>query len=257
MTYPGLQPRIGAVIVDYYTREHTIGLLDDLLCDSVDEIVVVDNSGDPQYANSWGSMPSGVKLALSPVNMGYGAGVNAGAALLSEVDHLLVLNSDLRVAQGTFRQLARELEQRGLGALGPLILDPAGRPQEDAAGRFPPRSLLGRRRPPGLWITGACFLTPLSLYRAVGGFDERFFMYWEDVDYCMTLHSLQRPVAQSDLVHVVHISGASDGRKASRYGRARRGRDVFFRKWRYGWIRRTCLRCASKVKLWCLQVAQR
>lgn len=255
MTTPLKAPSVAAVIVDYFTREYTLDLLKDLSDQTLAQVVVVDNSGDEQYGQGWHKLPGGVRLVRSPRNMGFGAGVNLGASVLGDVDHLLVMNSDLRVSHGDFQELAASCERLGLGAMGPLLVDQGGHAQADAGGEFPRTSRSGVTE--GKWITGACFITPLELFRRVGGFDERYFMYWEDVDYCRKLYDLGLRVGRSDSVVVVHVSGGSEGRESHRYARARVGRDLFLEKWGFDTRERLFRRAQSWIKLFFLRSSRR
>lgn len=252
-------PTIGAVVVDYYTKELTLQLIKDL-GKSVDVIVVVDNTGDSDYSSSW-QLPRGVRLIANSARGGFGSGVNLGAQSLPGVDVLLILNSDLRLLSGNLHALARRMIEAKLGAIAPLIVDGDGNRQTDAVGVFPSNILNLRRKPANVapdWITGACILTPFDVYQSVGGFDERYFMYWEDVDYCMKLHELGMKVGVGDDAIVMHASGASEKRCSSRYRHASVSRDLFYRIWRLNRVERVALRTASVAKLrWLLWLEHR
>jgi len=242
--------RIGVVIVDYYTREHTLALIADLAGQGFHSAIVVDNTGDSEYRQGWASLPPWARLIASAKRAGFGAGVNLGAAQLTGCDILLVLNSDIRLISGDLVVLAAELLDRRVGVLAPRIVDRDGVSQSDAAGPFLTLGAPDRKQVPRTgWVTGACFLTPVELFCRVGGFDERFFMYWEDVDYCRRLADLGFAADVSAAACVMHVSGASELSRAARYTRASRSRDLYLRKWNFVLPVRIAYRLMSLLKL--------
>lgn len=138
-------------------------------------------------------------------NRGYGAAVNHALRRTSR-PYLLVLNADLLPEPGTLRGLERllaRLEQAQdskIGVVGFHLLNPDGTPQGSAGRKITLyRTLRGlmikrsRRKylslpnegiHPVPWVTGASFLLSRQCIDAIGPLDERFFMYYEDVDLC-------------------------------------------------------------------------
>jgi hypothetical protein len=151
-----------------------------------------------------------VRLLEQNRNLGFGAANNlAAAAAVGE--SLLLLNADAWLEEGALELLAARLashHHNGLAA--PRLLYPDGRlqfawsPERGVVGealqqlRNPHESsswahgrlarvlsrLAGRR-----WYTAACVLVRTDAFREIGGFDERFFMYFEDVDLCVRLEA--------------------------------------------------------------------
>ena len=139
---------------------------------------------------------------------GFGANHNA-AFVNARGEFFCVMNPDIRLPADPFPALIDSVRLDGIGVAGPLVVDPGGR-TEDNGRLFPTFSLLGkklwrrviRRLEPQPdytigqerifpeWIGGMCMLFPTSIYRAVGGFDERYFLYYEDVDLCWRLRRL-------------------------------------------------------------------
>jgi N-acetylglucosaminyl-diphospho-decaprenol L-rhamnosyltransferase len=141
-----------------------------------------------------------------PTNLGYGAAANAGARLGS-APFIAICNADVVVAPGAFAALAAAgAADARIGALGPRILEtdgslyPSARPLPSfwlgaghaVFGRIWPGNPWTRRyRPtldpggPGIdagWLSGSCLVVRREAFEAVGGFDEGFFMFMEDVD---------------------------------------------------------------------------
>lgn len=235
---PGAVP-VAAVVVNYESGDSLGRCVADLAAQGPAEIVVVDNgSADGSVA---GLDPAAGRVAVvTPgLNVGYGAAVNRGAAATSS-GYLLVCNPDLAVPPGVIDALAGVLEDDpSLGIVGPLIRTPEG-DRYPSARRFPSmvdaagHALLGLFAPdnrftrryqqsdlddPGLsgvrvvdWVSGACFLARRAAFEAVGGFDEAYFMYLEEVDLCWRLGRAGYRVAYLPDVEVVHLQGVSTDR---------------------------------------------
>lgn len=219
---------ITAVVVDYYTRSATRRLVEDLRTQpGIAQIIVVDNSGDSDYAAEW-PLDGGFELSVASTRQGYGAGANLGARV-AEGELLLILNSDLRVVSGEFASMAESIDAAD-GVVGPLIVDPQGFPQRDAWGLLPAVVPAGAASEPR-WITGACMMLERDVFLDVGGFDERFFMYWEDVDLCRQLWEHQLRVRVDARVTLSHVGGLSQSSALEKYRHAARSRDLYLAKW--------------------------
>lgn len=237
---------ICAVIVDYYSAQDTVALAASLVEDAdLTEILVVDNTGDPGYTIE--PLPERTKIVKAPIRQGYGAGVNLGAGCTRSA-YILALNSDLVVYRGQVSALADYLDRHPeVGLVAPLIQDCRGAMQTDAAGHFPRR--WGGTQERREWRTGAAFMMRRETFEHLGGFDERYFMYWEDTDLCLRLHHAGLGVATDDAVIVVHTSGGSDARTSSRYRNAATSRDLFLRRWNYPVLQRIFMHALSRFKL--------
>lgn len=147
-----------------------------------------------------GSFPFPLDIERNAAPRGFGANHNAAFAR-GNAEHFAVLNPDLRLPQDPFGILLPALADPAVGAVAPRIVDPAGRP-EDHARAFPtPLTILGKLaggRPrtegeaPGApfavdWIAGMFMLFRGEAFASVGGFDESYFLYYEDVDLCARL----------------------------------------------------------------------
>ena len=86
------------------------------------------------------------------------------------------------------------------------------------------------------WVSGACLLVRRADAVAVGLLDERFFLYWEDVDFCAALRGVGRRIRFTTVVEVIHLRGRSKVREgAATVVAYRRGQLAFYRKWRPRW----------------------
>src|SRR5262249_10888165 len=174
------------------------------------ELVVVDNASRDGSADLVAESASGARVLRNPENVGYARAVNRGIAA-SGGRHVLVLNPDCQVIPGAIETLARFLDdRRDAGIAAPRILNPDGT-LEYSARAFPgpltflfnryslltrlfPRNPFSRRylltdwdhesERDVDWVSGACMLVRREAVAKVGGMDEAFFMFNEDVDCC-------------------------------------------------------------------------
>jgi GT2 family glycosyltransferase len=215
--------RIGAVVVNHNTREHLRRCLAAILADEPAQTIVVDTeSWDGSAALVRREFPA-VEL-LETENRGYGAGANAGLERI-RLPHALVLNADTRPGPGALSALAAHLDCHPQAAVaGPLVLDEHGRPQVTAR-PFPTpleillqesglhRLLLGKlrdRRPrPVDWVLGAALALRCDAVSEIGGFDETYFMYNEEVDLCLRLRQAGWEVHYAPVATVAHVGRAS------------------------------------------------
>jgi N-acetylglucosaminyl-diphospho-decaprenol L-rhamnosyltransferase len=155
---------------------------------------------------------------------GFGANHNA-AFERCKTPYFCVCNPDIRLASDPFPALLAVLEADRAGVAGPLVRDPSGK-VEDSARRFPTAaSLAGKlftrettvdyptdRGPLDVdWLAGMFMLFRADAFRGVGGFDERYFLYYEDVDLCRRLHASGQRVLYEPRAEVIH-----EARRASR-----------------------------------------
>jgi Predicted glycosyltransferases len=157
-----------------------------------DLVVVVDNPTTDDERQCLRSLATeqGWALVESAENVGFGGGMNLGVARAEELGAtcFLLLNPDARIDAPAWRRLLSAASPEALVA--PRIVDGAGRPWFDGADVYlsDGRTMGAKHRstrqgePRWEWLTGACLLVHDELWRKVGGFDEDYFLYWEDVD---------------------------------------------------------------------------
>ena len=230
--------RTAAVVVNYESGASLARCVADLARARPAELVVVDNgSSDGSVAGALAAVPD-LEIVDPGVNLGYGAAANRGAAA-STAPYVLVCNPDLETGPDTVATLGGVLDADPDCALvGPLIRTPAGE-RYPSARRFPSmvdaagHALLGIFVPDNRftrayqrselddagtgvqtvdWVSGACFLVRRTAFEDVGGFDESYFMYAEDVDLCWRLGRSGWTVAYAPAAEVTHIQGSSTDR---------------------------------------------
>jgi N-acetylglucosaminyl-diphospho-decaprenol L-rhamnosyltransferase len=222
---------VSAVVVNYKTAALTVACVATLRAEGVDEVVVVDSaSGDDCGERLAAADPAAVYVALDH-NPGYGPAVNAGVKHTS-APTVIVSNPDLTVQPGTVAALAAALAaDPRLAVVGPRIDRPDGT-RYPSARAFPSlldalghgfAGLVSTDNPwsrrylrtgeeaagPTDWVSGAFFSARRGAWDEVGGFDEGYFMFSEDVDLCWRLHRAGWGVAYEPAGVVTHLEGVS------------------------------------------------
>ena len=245
-----MTPEISTIVVNYNAGHELQLALRSVEADCARiawEAVVVDNASTDGSAAVVETFPQAT-LIRNATNVGFGRAVNQAVAS-SKAPLLLMMNPDCQLAPGAMATLRAALDADPACAIvGPRILDPDGAVQGSARGD--PDMLTGlfgrtgalRNLLPFLpvarrnvvveeavrsgsssvvvdWLSGACLLVRREAFLAAGGFDERFFMYWEDADLCRRLrgegHSI-RYVPGATAVHKVGQSSRTARRSSIR-----------------------------------------
>ncbi len=233
---------IGAVVVDHDAGPLLAGCVRSLLEEGATPVVVVENGAAGSAAGALeGLAADPVRIVRPGRNLGFGAGVNRGLAALAgespPPEWVLVCNADLRVHPGALAALRQALESEPAWALaGPRIFTEAGDVYPsvrnfpsftDAAGHallalFNPDNPFTQRYNPGTpegdvvtgagWVSGSCFMARRSALEELGGFDEAYFMYNEDMDLCWRAHDAGWGVGFAGTAAVTHVQGVSTAR---------------------------------------------
>ncbi len=153
----------------------------------------------------------------NPQPKGFGANHNAAFAHCAS-DWFLVLNPDIRLQADPFGPLLAQARP-GAGMLAPRVQEP-GKPGPEVHRHLPtPGELWARRRPghrPPVhpdWVPGMFMLLRREVYAALGGFDERFFMYCEDADLCARLQLAGHALQVAEDVVVGHEAQRASNRR--------------------------------------------
>lgn len=243
---PGTAGRIDAIVVDHSAGDVLGTCVRSLEAAGADRIVVVDNAVPPGASArallaSIGAA-SRAEVVETGANVGYGSGANRGAAT-SAAELILICNADVVVESGALGVLADALDAEGaLAIVGPRVNEPDGT-RYPSARRFPsltesaghalaglvvPGNRFTRRyrmehlgeegsTGPGPstkvdWVSGSCMLVRREAFEDLGGFDESYFMYGEDVDLCWRAHRAGWSVGYVPAAAVTHHGGVSTRR---------------------------------------------
>lgn len=201
-------PKLSAVVVHYNDPEHLRTCVDALRDDpAVTDIIVVDNASYPDALAVVVDIGSDVQVVASPVNLGFGGGANLGFTHARE-KFVVFLNPDVVPEPGCMTALAEHLAEHG-GVVGPVVrTGPSDLPEY---GCVVDRMLLPRAMDvPGepLYVHGCCLATTKDCFDAVGGFDERYFLFQEDVEFCWQALRRENPVAVLGTAMCTHAGGA-------------------------------------------------
>ena len=238
---------LAVVTVSYSSGSHLDRFLSSLTVatDRPLQVVIADNGSTDGAPEEAVERYPGTRLLRTGGNLGYGTAVNRAAATLPADDEfLLIANPDVVWAPGSIDALL-EAAQRWpqAGSLGPLIRDPDGDVYPSA--RHLPSLVRGgmhavvgfvwkgnpwtrsyrqqylepSERPVG-WLSGSCLLVRRKAFDAIGGFDERYFMYMEDVDLGDRLSRAGWLNVYVPAAEILHAKGHSTGRDPARNLRA-------------------------------------
>ncbi len=224
--------KLSICVVNYHHEEalqKLLGSIVDFPPGCMYEVIVMDNgSADhgllKQQLEKFGGQ---VRLVKSPVNQGFAKASNR-AVKLAKGDMVLLCNPDIEVLDGSLRQLLKFADEQGdFGLIGSRLLNPDGSVQASAR-RFPKLiDLMANRLSfvPGFskrsksyllksekftkptqvdWMVGAVMLMRKERFQEIGGFDERFFIFFEDTDLCRRLSEAGHEVwyhPQSQMLH--------------------------------------------------------
>ena len=148
---------------------------------------------------------------------GFGANHNQ-AFKVAKGDYFCIVNPDVRLDDCPFPALIESLQDAQVGVCAPLVLNSSGA-VEDSARRFPTPSKICRklflkhfiseyslrdRRVHVDWVGGMFMMFPRLVFDRLNGFDERYFLYYEDVDICSRLNLMDLLVTVNPECHVIH-----------------------------------------------------
>ena len=201
-----------------------------------------------------------VRLFDMGANLGYGTAVNRAVAQLDDDDWMIVANPDVQWGPGSIDALLGAAARwPRAGALGPLVRDPDGSVYPSARHlpsliRGSMHAVLGpfwKRNPwttayrqerfepterPVGWLSGSCLLVRRSAFSQIGGFDERYFMYMEDVDLGDRLGKAGWLSVYVPSAEVLHHKGHSTGHDPANHLAAHHKSTYLFLADRYsGW----------------------
>ncbi|MGW6376925.1 glycosyltransferase family 2 protein [Rhodococcus sp. NPDC055112] len=234
-----MSSQLAVVTVTYSPGKHLQSFLDTLEGATTlqTQVVMADNGSTDGAPEAALEQNSNVRLLRTGGNIGYGGAINRAVAELDpDVEFVVIANPDLRWGAGSLDVLI-EAAQRWprAGALGPMVLEPDGSvypsarqvpglvsgaghallgtvwPSNPWTQRYRQENEQVSERPVG-WLSGSCLLVRRAAFDSINGFDSRYFMYMEDVDFGDRLgragwHNVFVPSAE-----VTHAKGHAAGR---------------------------------------------
>jgi GT2 family glycosyltransferase len=236
-----MQPSLSVVIVNYNAGRHLVRCLQSLvehLPDVSWDGVVVDNCSTDGSEESVATFAPRVSLLRNATNVGFGRAVNQGVAATTG-PLCLFLNPDGALLPGAVQRLLAGIAHHPECAIiAPAVVNEDGTPQGNARGdptmltglfgrtsvlrKFFPGAAIARRNvvtdaASGLtkagievdWVSGSCMLVRRDVFEHHQGFDERYFMYWEDADLCRRIRGAGGTVRYLPEARVSHAVGRS------------------------------------------------
>lgn len=196
------------------------------------EIIIVDNNSAKKIPRALFGKRK-IKIIQSGYNLGFGGGCNTGARKANG-KYLLFLNPDTEVYPGAIEEMLNVLSKKGVGVVGPRMISREKKilPTINSFISFPQVLVvysfvnsLFKRNPIStkFWLydtdrnrqqnvdvlSGACLMLKKSTFDKIGGFDERFFMYFEEQDLCLRIKKIGLKVVYTPNATVVHLIGKS------------------------------------------------
>lgn len=251
-----------AVVVTYNSRDHVGDLLDSLpiaFAGQPYQVVVVDNGSSDATAEMVEAR--GDARVIRSFNAGFAGGINRGVAEAESNCPILVLNPDATLAKGSVPAMLKVLDKPGVGIVAPRMLEADGS-LSPSLRRAPTLGRAGGLSFTGLprfaeriespseyqtehevdWAVGAVMLIRAECFAELGGFDESFFLYSEETDFCLRARDRGWRTVYTPAAEVMHIGGGSGESAATHtmkmvnrvriYGR-RHGRVL---TWIYFWL---------------------
>lgn len=207
---------LSIIIVNYNTADMLARCLQSIYSqfDNTPEVIVVDNASlDNSYAMMRSRFPW-IKAIANQQNLGF-AKANNQALEVAQRNYIYFLNPDTELKDGALDAVVEFMESNPeVGIAGTRIVNPDGSPQSSFERHYP-----GERHARGeltglkgdiAWVLGASMIARRTALRDVRGFDERFFIYGEDLDLCLSVRKSGWIIGFIPEAVVVHWGGASE-----------------------------------------------
>ena len=211
---------VGALIINFESHEDLAECVASLQVGSIcKQILVVDNSMSKSGREAAELLceSMGISLLQSGENLGFARGCNLGVQQFGpEIEQILFVNPDARVNDETVERLSNHLNTNPeVAAVNPTIYLPSSAVWF-ASGSLNRRLARLVQRPAATgqstdWVNGCVLLVRREAFSAVGGFDERYFLYWEDVVLSLRLREAGWEIEVLPEVSATHIRGRDGG----------------------------------------------
>jgi O-antigen biosynthesis protein len=229
--------KVSIIIVSYNVRSYVSHAIDSILKSDYNnfEIIVVDNNSYDGTCDHLKTKYKTIHVISNDTNAGFGKAVNQGAKH-ADGEYLFVLNPDTIIEEDTISKLIKFISMnKNIGMVGPKILNADGSLQLSCKRSFPtlkvalPKILgLDKIFPNSKWmgkynltfldpskshtvdaISGSCMMISASVFKKIGGFDENFFMFGEDIDICLRIWKANFEIHYFSGTKIVHYKGES------------------------------------------------
>lgn len=223
---------LGVVIVNYCTYELCVRCVESIVKHNIaiqKNIVIVDNCSPDKSGERLKSTFPDVRVVLSGMNSGFGHGINLGAEIL-DTQLLLILNPDTYFLDDSIHKVINAFQNNNsIGVIGLELINPDGSLQYSARKFYSILDIIVRRTPlkklpgfrlynnshlkiddwkesffPADWVMGTGFVVRKKVFDQLNGMDVSYFMYMEDVDFCVRVWLSGHQVLAAPGVKLVH-----------------------------------------------------
>lgn len=219
--------KVAVIILNYKVKREILKCLKSVEDSSFGslEIIVVDNNSGDRLGESL-KKHQNVRFIQNKENLGYTGGNNMGIkiALEMDVDYIYVLNPDTTIDKNCIKNLVEGMEKSDAGIVGPKIYFAGSNTIWHAGGILDILNVIGSHR--GVdeedkgqfnearevdFISGAAFFVKAEVFNSIGFFDERYFLYYEDGDFCLRAKRAGYKVVYIPKALVYHENASSTG----------------------------------------------
>jgi hypothetical protein len=238
---------VSIIIVNYQSKRYLLSCLQSLdakltTLEKKPEVIIVNNESKPLNEEVFKNLNLSVQIINSGQNLGFAKACNQGAQKARK-KILFFLNPDTKILDNNLSNAIDFLQKNSdIGALGIKIIQAkTGLAQPWTCGKKTSllRILLknsfnkpwNKKAPTEVdWVSGTALLTPKSVFQEVNGFDENFFMYFEDQDYCLRVKKSGKRVVFFPEFKIIHHNGKSWKDKSSQKKSYFQSQKIFFQK---------------------------
>lgn len=229
---------IGVAIVTFNSEKYIAECVASVRREGLTNIAIVDSGSKDATVKKIAQL--GCKYDVSSTNKGFGHSANMASQLLN-TEYVLFINPDALLQKGSIERIQTSLKKfSNAGIIGLLLCDESGMPERMAFGDEPNlfnmimRRLYRKKRlhKPFIvdWVSGGAFMIQKKVFDEVNGFDEDFFMYWEDVDLCGRVREKGYSVIMDPTAKATHFRGGSNLDSGTRTRVYRESADRYFKK---------------------------
>lgn len=217
---------IGVVIVTHNSKQHISTCIESVRHEDVTNIVVVDSASTDTTLIEVRAL--NVQVIVLSENKGFGHAANVGAQTMN-TDYVLFINPDAYLELGAIQNVKDLLiKSKQAGVVGIMLQDMQGNQEKQCFGKEPSLvRLITRKFQHAValqtpfqtgWVSGGAMIVKKELFARIGGFDEDFFLYWEDIDVCRRVREAGYTVWLHPQARAFHARGASqeDGKAKTR-----------------------------------------
>ena len=247
--------KISIIIVNYRSDQHLekcIASLYNFEKNINPEIIVVNNDGEKSLEEIDRRFPE-VKILHANENLGFGRAINLGVKNVQN-EILFFLNPDTEIKKALLPKILEEFAKNPeMAIISPQIVEKNGKTQKWTFGKKMNlwRLILdniglsfskkyGEKQEVD-WVSGAGMFVRREDFETVGGFDEKFFMYFEDLDLCLRIKKQNKKIIYFPVVELTHTGSGSEIRKKDRKKEYFLSQDYYFQK-HYGLFQLTLVK---------------